>query len=167
MLVLPEECHHISIEREFENPATYEQGEACGDLCSYCNGTYKRISGPLSRERLTAALETHIFNRGTVSAIGLTTFITGNQEMSSLKKQIWGDKAKVTPSNVHGLFLMLFASGILEMVLDNKDLAGKESIKLKNCHVRLSKYIVTSDEIQYEQFTTRDDDLWRNFNLLD
>ena len=45
-LLLPTECYHTSIEREFENPSTFVDRGSCGDLCSFCT---RRATGTMWR----------------------------------------------------------------------------------------------------------------------
>ena len=67
-LILPTECYHTSIEREFENPCTFVDRGDCGSLCSYCTGGSKEFTKQFSKSRLKAALMSNIFDKGSVMA---------------------------------------------------------------------------------------------------
>ena len=89
-LILPTECYHTSIEREFENPATFVDRGACGNLCSFCTGGSKEFTNEFSKAKLKAALMSNIFDRGSVPANKFVGFITDKANQNKLRKQIWG-----------------------------------------------------------------------------
>ena len=142
-LVLPDGCYHDKIEKHFERPATYVRRGACDDQCSFCNGDYKDFCGRISKEHLIGALQANIFDRGAVRADKLVTFLTDKANTNKLKKSVWGETADVSAGQIHGVVLMLFASGLLELRLSDPKLAGRQSILAKDVMVFLSKYSET------------------------
>ena len=143
-LVLPDGCYHDKIERLFERPVTYARRGACHDQCSYCNGDYKDFAGRISKEHLIGALQANIFDRGAVRADKLVTFLTDKSNTNRLKKSVWGETKEVCCGQVHGVVLMLFASGLLELRLSDPKLTGQNNILAKDVMVFLSKYSATA-----------------------
>ena len=166
-LVLPTECYHTSIEREFENPSTFVDRGACGNLCSFCTDGSKEFTKEFSKTKLKAALMSNIFDRGSVPAKKFVGFITDKPNQNKLRKQIWGDKVTVTAGNIHALVLQLFVSGIIELFLQHDDMVGKDNIEAKHVMIRLAKRTVDDSNTSFEDFKLNDDGAWSLFNCRD
>ena len=165
-LVLPDGCYHDKIEGQFEHPATYARRGACDDQCSYCNGDYKDFAGRISKEHLIGALQANIFDRGAVRADKLVTFLTDKSNTNRLKKSVWGETKEVSCGQVHGVVLMLFASGLLELRLSDPNMAGRQNILAKDVMVFLSKYSATDiNGEKYDRLKISDPSAWPRFQL--
>ncbi len=89
------------------------------------------------------------------------------KNMGQLRKQIWGENASVSPGQIHGLALQLFASGIIEPFLVSDDIAGRDKIMGKHVMVHLAKHTVNSGSQSYDDFIMNDDAMWAGFFLAD
>ncbi len=159
-LILPSECYHTSIEREFENPSTFVDRGPCGTLCSFCTGGSKEFTNEFSKAKLKAALMSNIFDRGSVPARKFVGFITDKANQNKLRKQIWGDGVAVTAGNIHALVLQLFVSGIIELFLQHDDMVGKDNIEAKHVMIRLTKRTVSDSTTSFEDFKLNDNFLF-------
>jgi len=166
-LILPTECYHTSIEREFENPATFVDRGPCGTLCSYCTGGTKKLTGRFSRVKLIAALMSNIFDRGSVLAKKFVGFITDKTNQNKLRKQIWGDGVGVSSGNIHALVLQLLVAGMIEPFLQPEDMAGNDNIQTKHVMLRLKKRIVPGDDGDFDDFMLHNRESWSGFNCHD
>ena len=115
---------------------------------------------------MIATLEANIFFDRIVPANKFVTFLNDDANMSRIKRQIWGDDAakSVTPGQVHGLVLMMFAAGMIEPYLGTGNIKRKD-LRAKHVNVRLAKEKVIKDGIEYEDFVVNNDAAWKGFNL--
>lgn len=165
-LLMPDKCYHEALEQYFENPATYTTRGGCEENCSFCNGDYKRFTGPISKEHLIGALQANIFDRGAVRADKLVTFLSDKKNTSKLKKSIWGEKGSASTGQIHALVLKLFASNLLELRVSNPDLVGTKNLLAKDVMVVLSKLTVTDiNGEQFDKLRIHDKNEWAGFQF--
>mmetsp|Transcript_15948 Transcript_15948/g.27187 ORF Transcript_15948/g.27187 Transcript_15948/m.27187 type:complete len:113 (+) Transcript_15948:1065-1403(+) len=112
-------------------------------MCSFCNGDYKKFAGRVSKPQLIGALQANIFDRGSVQADKLVSFLTDEKNTNRLRKNIWGEGVGVTSGQIHALVLMLFAAELVTLELANGAKVGSKDIKFKDVHVQLAKVSVT------------------------
>lgn len=165
--VIPDMCYHEQAEEYFENPLTYKSRGGCDGQCSFCNGDYLRFCGPISKSHLVGALQTRIFDQGSVRADKLVTFITDKKNTSQLKKNIWGGKiSAVSQGQVHALVLMLIATDCLTLDLSSSSKIGSDYIKPSDVIISLTKTVVESEGNEpFDEFIINQDDCWTKFQL--
>jgi hypothetical protein len=147
LLVLPCRCYHDVIEEYFEHPTSYESEPFCNNQCSFCDGTYANMCGPVSKARLIALLTTSVFENGKVSAMSLLSMISSPSN-KRVKEAIWRGKKDVTAGSVHALILMLIAANILHLSLEH-DPSGHKVVPLRNVQVSLKKqYAHVGDDFE-------------------
>ncbi len=147
LLVLPRRCYHDVIEERFEHPTSYESEPSCNNQCSFCDGTYANMCGPISKAPLIALLRTSVFENGKVSAMSLLSMISSPSN-KSVKESIWRGKKDVTPGSVHALILMLIAANILHLSLDHEP-SGQKVVPLRNVQLSLTKqYAHVGDDFE-------------------
>jgi hypothetical protein len=162
-LIISSKCYHEAIEEHFENPATYELRGPCLDNCTFCCGEHVDLSGAISKQHLMGALQANIFVRGSVPAKNLVTLLTDKRGKFRLRNSIWG---KVVESGkVHGLVLMMLASGMLQLQLKSPRLLGQKNIKLDNVVVVLARRRVITEDSYIDTLAINDDEVWNHFHL--
>jgi hypothetical protein len=137
VLVLPQRCYHDMIEERFEHPALYDSEPSCNNQCSYCDGTYADMCGPISKACLISLFTTNVFENGKISAMSLVSTISSPSN-KRVKEAIWRGKKDVSAGNVHALLLMLIAANILHLSLDN-DSSGQKIVPLSKVQISLKK----------------------------
>ena len=94
------------------------------------------------------------------------TFLTDKSNTNRLKKSVWGETKEVSCGQVHGVVLMLFASGLLELRLSDPNMAGLQNILAKDVMVFLSKYSATDiNGEKYDRLKISDPSAWPRFQL--
>jgi len=164
-IILPEKCYHEYIEEYFENPATYKSRGPCGDQCSFCDGSFRKFSGAVSKPQLMCALQANIFDRGSVPADKFVSYLTDKKNQNKLRKTIWGEGIGVVSGQIHGLVLMLFASKLVTLELSNDAKQGTKNIKMKNVLVKLTKVQVTKGNDVYDNLAINYDEYWKGFHF--
>eukprot|EP00956_Cyclotella_meneghiniana_P011109 scaffold15544_cov108-Cyclotella_meneghiniana.AAC.1 len=143
-IITPTKCYHEAIEEYFENPKTYQSRGPCIDNCSYCTKAHIEFTGRVSKPQLIAALQVHIFNNGAVSASKLVSLLTDKRRNFSLRMNVWGKG--VDPGKVHGLILMLLATGMIELRVKSSKLVGTDDLKLGHVDVVMGKTTIVTDD---------------------
>jgi superfamily II DNA helicase RecQ len=162
-LVLPDKCYHEAIEEHFENPETYNSRGPCEDNCSYCLGHHVHFAGEVSKAHVIGALQANIFRKGSVDAKRLVSLITDKNHKYKLSRGIWGKK--VESGKVHGLVLMMIASGMLQFELKSQTLIGKNNLKLDHVRVVLAESKIMTSNGACDTLSINDETLWHHFHL--
>lgn len=136
-LVIPSKCFHEAIEEHFQNPFTYVSCGPCLDNCSYCLHEHIAISGLVPKPHVIGALQANIFQKGAVNATKIVSLLTDKRRTYQIRDSIWGKP--VESGQVHGLVLMLLASGMIELQLKSQKFLGTKDIKLGNVRAVLAK----------------------------
>ena len=153
------------MERHFENPDTYVEREPCKTQCSFCTGEYKGFTGQVSKTHLIAALRANIFDRGSVQADKLVTFLTDKKNKNKLRTAIWGVDVDVSSGHIHGLVLQLIVSGLLDLRLESPNMIRRSDIKMKDVRVSLAKATLGTNENSYTGLAIDVESNWIGFNL--
>ena len=103
---------------------------------------------------------TGIFNRGSVKATKFGSYITDIATNNQLCTQIWSQGVTVQSGQIHGLTLMLFTGGIVELFLTNDKESGREDIQQKHVSIQLAKYVVCDTNGEYNDFVIHKPDIW-------
>ena len=114
------------------------------------------------------ALQADIFNSGVVREDKLVSFLTDRKNTNQLKKSIWctTNSSSIPQGRVHGIVLMLMASGMLLLEVVSKNKIGMDDILPKDINVILSKQTVREkDGSCYDQLSISDHSNWIHFNL--
>ena len=146
-LILPSKCYHVRLEEFLENPITYKEREPCGHLCPFCTDNYKTFSNAVNRDVLLKLLRAKIFLKGSIPADTFVTFLNDKQNQHTLKERIWGKGSKSLPTGkIHGLVLMMFASGAVKLSVRDKKRIGKDFVRMKDVDVSLGTCTVPGDD---------------------
>ena len=157
LLVLPRRCYHDVIEEHFENPCSYESTPSCDSHCSFCDGTYVTLCGPISKAQLVCLLTTNIFENGKVYAMSLLSTISSPSN-KQYKEAIWRGKKDVSAGSVHALILMLIAANIVQLELDNNSLQNDVPIMGRVQLALTKQYAHVGDD--FETFSIYIDSTW-------
>ena len=159
LLVLPSRCYHDVIEEHFEHPTLYDSTPSCNNNCSFCDGSYAILCGPISKAQLISLLTTNIFENGKVPAMSLLSTMSSPSN-KRFKEAIWRGKKDVPAGNVHALILMLIASNILHLELDNKSSTSIPTTSpMRSIQLALTKeYAHVGDD--FETFSINIDSNW-------
>jgi hypothetical protein len=121
------------------------------------------FAGCISKPHLIGALQANIFLKGSVNANKLVSLLTDRKGKFRLSKSIWG---KIVESGkVHGLVLMMLATGMLELQLKSTRLLGTANISLDNIIVVLGKRRIAAGDDFIDTLAITDDSLWDHFHL--
>ena len=165
-LVLPCKCYHESIEEHFENPLTYQSRGPCVICCSFCTKSHINISGLVSRQHVVSALLSLVVgNREKLSVTSLVPLFTDKKNKHSLRTAIWGEGVNVDSGKVHGLVLMLIASGIIELSVPSIQIGKKHGIEPKDVSVQLAVKKVTTSHGAANDLVLYDESAWSRFHL--
>ncbi len=157
LLVLPRRCYHDVIEQHFEHPGSYNSAPSCDGHCSFCDGTYVTLCGPISKAQLLCLLTTNIFENGKVSAMSLLSTIS-SPSSRRYKEAIWRGKKFVSAGSVHALILMLIASNIVQLELDSS-LSVQKHVPMRSVQLSLTKqYAHVGDD--FKTFLIYIDSTW-------
>lgn len=129
LLVIPTQCYHVSIERYFEwdvnTPGT------CNNMCSYCCGETKNLTGIFKRTQVEGVL-TGVFS----AQLSVTPDV--------LKKALKGARSKIferAPKGMgpfHALMLQLVANGIIKLGVADPNKVGTNKLTTKDVELKLA-----------------------------
>jgi hypothetical protein len=80
-----------------------------------------------------------------------------------LRNSIWG--AAVESGKVHGLVLVMLASGMIELQLKSPRLLGDKNISMDNVIVVLAKKQITTQDSYIDTLAINDNEVWEHFHL--
>lgn len=134
--VLPQRCLHVHLEDMFEKPCTNVERQPCGNMCTFCNSGHVEFTKQFSRQGLVSVLLSNIFDKGSVS---ISVFKKGlNEHVTDIYGSDNASTKSISAGNIHALGLQLVASGLVEVVVEDK-LIGKESLKKSDIRLKLGK----------------------------
>jgi hypothetical protein len=84
-----------------------------------------------------------------------------------LSKSIWGKIVESGTGKVHGLVLMMLATGMLELQLKSTRLLGTANISLDSIIVVLGKHRIAAGDDFIDTLAITDDSLWDHFHLCE
>ena len=133
-LIIPDKCHHFTLEGYFEDPCVDKERShesyKCGS-CSFCNGEHAKRTGKVNKQALTSILIVNMQQQ-----THYTKFVKQIKEKKDIvydKDSIPGDAAPI-----HALCLQLLAKGIVKLNIENKSLIGTSNLEAKHIDVSLS-----------------------------
>eukprot|EP00804_Cyclotella_cryptica_P004679 CCRYP_018232-RA/>CCRYP_018232-RA protein AED:0.18 eAED:-0.09 QI:0/0/0/1/0/0/2/0/252 len=153
LLVLPSRCYHIAIEQYFEWDV-HTPG-VCGNMCSYCCGETKNLTGKIHMVQLEGVL--------TGTLIGKVSVTPGE-----LKKAIKAARSKVfvEPSKqmgpIHAVMLQLLANDIVKLGISDTSKVGKDKLSTKD--VALVLTTTTINDIAKQAQTVLE--MWINMSIV-
>jgi hypothetical protein len=129
VLVTPNECQQVMIQRYFELPSSSRVYEPCRDKCSQCTKDLNLLTGRICRSKFTRMLISFCLGQ-LQSTAALIKFITTN------KKDVFGISVPTRGMGlIHALCLQLVANGIIHLgICDNKSIVLERRVKSKACH---------------------------------
>lgn len=132
ILVIPDQCYHVAIERYFEWDVHTEG--VCNNMCSYCCGATSAFTGKFHRTQVEGVL-TSVFSAN----------LTVSPEI--IKKAIRAARHKIfliptkTMGPIHALMLQMVANGILNLGISDSNKVGKQNIHTKDVDLKLATTI--------------------------
>jgi hypothetical protein len=133
-------------------------------VCSYCLGHHVHFAGEVSKAHVIGALQANIFRKGSVDAKRLVLLITDKNHKYEVSQGIWGKK--VESGKVHGLVLMMIASGILQFELKSQTVHdNKDDLKLDHVRVVLTEPKITASNGACDTLSINDETLRHHFHL--
>lgn len=98
-------------------------------------------------------------------ANSLVGLFTDKKNNGSIRTAIWGEGTTVDAGKVHGLVLMLIASGILELQVPTCQIGKKNGILPNDVLIRLAVREVHGSDGSANDLVMYDDDVWTKFHL--
>lgn len=110
LYVLPSECYHIALEKEFERPGVRDR-QPCGTKCPFCRGKHLLFAGAVKKGNLVNVLSASVLFDGPCAPTTLAKLLWENAS------KIWFCASDVTGGHAHALVLQLIAADILCLVV--------------------------------------------------
>jgi hypothetical protein len=117
----------------------------------------------VSKPHVIGALQANIFQKGAVNATKIVSLLTDKRRKYQIGDSIWGKL--VESGQVHGLVLMILASGMIKLQLKSQKFLGTKDIKLGNVMAVLAETTLDTARGVCDTLAINDDALWESFHL--
>jgi len=134
-LVVPNECHHVSLEKYFEDRNTTRAFLPCTHCCCKCRRSRLSTTGRINRGKLTRLLMGYCSTHKSPTTDELVKFVKDRQQLIFHQN----DQPTTGMGPIHALCLQLIATGILEFGIDETRArrVGKSDIHMGNIVIQL------------------------------
>jgi hypothetical protein len=132
LLLVPSDCFHTVLERYFENPSVNEPKNACGNFCSFCDGSLKKQIGMINKINLIDVITCEVFHAGPCAVNILV------KQLKLNKGRIFKKSTMPTSMGpIHAVALQLISTGIIEMYVDAPQKIRTHKLSKKDMFLKL------------------------------
>jgi hypothetical protein len=142
LLLLPNQCYHITLEAYFENPNFQGVQELCLSKCYFCHADHLELTTKFRCASLVSFLSTKAFLQGPEYVAKLVK-VLGDNKGKLFATPVY----KLNQGIIHALVLQLLAAGILSIYVIDEYKEGTSHLSIPNFLVNWAIFDNSDDQV--------------------